>query len=286
MKSEKNTTALLEDNEISQEEFDLVRKLVYEQAGIYLTDNKYHLVKARIAKRIRVEKLKGFKEYFERLTSDKTGKEISNLIDAISTNTTYFFREIQHFDFLQNSVKELIKSKAGKPYTIRIWSAACSCGQEPYTIAMVMDDLIKSGYYTNISLKILATDIAMSVLEKAKEGIYKVEELENIPKQYHHYIKKINDEQFKVTDDLKKYITFAKFNLVRAEYQFKYGFDYVFCRNVMIYFDTPTQELVVNKITKHIRPEGYFIIGLSENLTNIKHSLKYIRPSIYQKPRL
>ncbi len=267
--------------EISEEEYELVRKLIYERAGINLGDNKHHLVQARLAKRIRLGKFNGFKEYFEYLKSDESGKEIANLIDVISTNTTYFFREPEHFEFLYNSVKQNILERWNKGYVVRIWSAACSSGQEPYSIAMVMRDLLSG--FSGVSVKILATDIATSVLDKAKEGRYKTSELSRIAKKYHKYLVKIDEDTFEVGSVVKELITFAKLNLVHSQYPFKYGFDYVFCRNVMIYFDRSTQELVVNKMAGHIKPGGYLIVGHSESLNGIKHPLKYIKPTIYQK---
>ncbi len=271
--------------EISHKEYELIRQLVYERAGINLGDNRQHLVQARIAKIIRRKKLSCFDEYFQFLKSDRTGTEIASLIDAISTNTTYFFRESDHFDFLTASLEKRIEQAGNAPLTIRIWSAASSSGEEPYTIAMVVHQLMLK--YSQLSLKLLATDISQQILEKAKVGIYPPERLKNIPKSYiRQYFRKITRDKelaYEIAPELKKLITFANFNLMIPQYPFKYGFDYVFCRNVMIYFDRTTQSAVVNKIAQHIKPGGYLIVGHSESLNNIKHPLKYIRPTIYMK---
>jgi len=271
--------------EITPKEYELVRQLVYERAGINLGNNRQHLVQARIAKIIRKKRFADFEEYFQFLKSDKTGSEVASLIDAISTNTTYFFREADHFDFLTDSLEDRIVKNGEAPLTIRIWSAASSSGEEPYTIAMVVHQLMQK--YPQLSLKMLATDISGQILEKAKVGIYPPERLKNIPKSYvRQYFRKITrakDTVFEISPELKTLITFAHFNLMSPQYPFKYGFDYVFCRNVMIYFDRQTQLAVVNKIAQHIRPGGYFIVGHSESLNGLKHSLKYVKPTIYMK---
>ncbi len=271
--------------DITAEEYELVRELVYERAGINLGDNRQHLVQARIAKIIRKEKFSGFQEYFNFLKSDKSGREIARLIDAISTNTTYFFREADHFDFLKESLISRIEKSKHPEWTVRIWSAASSSGEEPYTIAMIVHQLMKK--YPRLSLKILATDISTQVLEKAKAGIYSIERMRNVPEEYmKEYFRKVSGAKeitFEVSPELKKLVTFAHFNLMMKQYPFKYGFDYVFCRNVMIYFDRKTQEDVVNKIARHIRPGGYLIVGHSESLNGLIHPLKYVKPTIYQK---
>ncbi len=276
---------LEEKLEITQQEYELVRQLVYERAGINLGDNRQHLVQARIAKIIRKEKFSDFQDYFKFLKSDKSGREISHLIDAISTNTTYFFREADHFDFLKQTLLEKLEESKGSLLTVRIWSAASSSGEEPYTIAMIVHKLMKQ--FPQLSLKMLATDISQEILEKAKSGIYPRERLKNVPEEYiREYFRKISsckDVMFEISPEIKKLVTFANFNLMMPRYPFKYGFDYVFCRNVMIYFDRNTQENVVNKIAQHIRPGGYLIVGHSESLNGLKHPLKYIKPTIYMR---
>jgi chemotaxis protein methyltransferase CheR len=276
----------LEENiEITPEEYELVRKLIYDRAGINLGNNRQHLVQARLAKRIRVKGLSGFREYFQYLQSDRSGEEMVHLTDAISTNTTFFFREADHFDFLAKSIVSRIKEERWeeKKYLIRIWSAASSSGEEPYTIAMVVQKVLSE--YPMIDFKILATDISQKILGQAIAGQYEAQKLKMIPDEYRRNsfrpVSGSKGELFEVSPELKRKITFANFNLMTPEYPFKFGFDYVFCRNVMIYFDRQTQEAVVNRISKHIRPGGYLIVGHSESLNGFSHKLKYIKPTIY-----
>jgi chemotaxis protein methyltransferase CheR len=276
----------IEENiEITPEEYELVRKLIYDRAGINLGNNRQHLVQARLAKRIRMKSLSGFREYFQYLQSDKTGEEMVHLTDAISTNTTFFFREADHFDFLAKSIASRIKEERWdeKRHMLRIWSAASSSGEEPYTIAMVVQKALAE--YPTIEFKMLATDISQKILGQAIAGQYEAQKLKLVPDEYRRQwfrpVSGSRGELYEVSPELKRKITFANFNLMMPEYPFKHGFDYVFCRNVMIYFDRQTQEAVVNRISKHIRPGGYLVVGHSESLNGLNHNLKYTRPTIY-----
>jgi chemotaxis protein methyltransferase CheR len=276
----------MDNVEITPQEYERVRSLIYDRAGINLGSNRQHLVQARLAKRIRVGGFGGFREYFRYLEADTSGDEVANLIDAISTNTTFFFREADHFDFLSQSLTERIRSEQrnSKDCIIRIWSAACSSGEEPYTLAMVVHKLLQD--YPMASFKLLATDISQKVLAVAREGRYDSQKIRSIPEEYRRvYVRstdRSNSPLMEIVPELKKYITFAHFNLIDSSYPFKYGFDYVFCRNVMIYFDRTTQEAVINRIAGHLRPGGFLIVGHSESLNALKHNLQYIKPTVYR----
>ncbi|NLE29965.1 MAG: protein-glutamate O-methyltransferase [Phycisphaerae bacterium] len=276
----------LPDIEITTEEYERVRKLVYERAGINLGSNRQHLVQARLAKRIRSESFAGFRDYFRHLDSETNNEEITHLIDAISTNTTFFFRESDHFDFLAESLVSRIKSEKWdeKQYTLRIWSAACSSGEEPYTLAMVINKILKE--YPSINAKILATDISQKILAQACAGQYDAQKIKSVPDEYRrHAFRHIGKSSslYEISPEISKYITFAYFNLMTPQYPFKFGFDYIFCRNVMIYFDRPTQESVINRMAQHIRPNGYLIVGHSESLNGLRHKLEYVKPTIYRQ---
>lgn len=277
----------LPDIEITKEEYERVRKLVYERAGINLGSNRQHLVQARLAKRIRIGSFLGFRDYFRHLDSETSGDEIAHLIDAISTNTTFFFREADHFDFLAESIVSRIKAEKWdqKQYTLRIWSAACSSGEEPYTLAMVIHKILKE--YPSVDAKILATDISQKILAQACAGQYDIQKIKSIPEEYRraafHPIDRTQSSLYEVSPEIRKYITFAYFNLMTPEYPFRFGFDYIFCRNVMIYFDRPTQETVINRMAQHIRPDGYLIVGHSESLNGLSHKLAYVKPTIYKQ---
>jgi len=275
------------DIEITRDEYELVRKLVYDRAGINLGSNRQHLVQARLAKRIRVMSLSGFREYFQYLKEDKTGDEMIHLIDAISTNTTFFFREADHFDFLAESITKRIQEENWdqKRYILRIWSAACSSGEEPYTLAMVVHKVLRE--FPAIDFKILATDLSQKVLAQAMTGQYDAQKVKMVPSEYRqtcfHAIPGTKNTRYEIAPELRKKITFANFNLMTPEYPFKYGFDYVFCRTVMIYFDRTTQETVISRISRHIHTGGYLLVGHSESLNGLSHKLKYIKPTIYMQ---
>lgn len=273
--------------EITAQQYELVRQWVYKRAGINLGPNRQHLVQARLAKQIRAKKLTGFDEYFDLLKRDHNGAEIGDLIDAISTNTTHFFREADHFNFLGETVREQIERRkwAARDHTIRIWSAAASTGDEPYSLAMTMDYVLRD--HPTITTKILATDISHSVLAKARAGRYDREKTRAIPPEMQQaYLRPVPDAdppQVEIVPQIKKLITFSYFNLMSERYPFQHGFDFIFCRNVMIYFDQETQQSVVRKMSQHLRPGGYFIVGHSESLNSIRHDLRYVRPTTYRK---
>lgn len=284
------STALLEPQtklEITPAQYELVRSLVYDRAGINLGPNRQHLVQARLAKRIRVAKLSGFDEYFHRLEEDKSGQELGHLIDAISTNTTHFFRESDHFDFLTSVIHERAERERWneKSHCLRIWSAASSSGEEPYSLGMTIDNALQR--YPNMTAKLLATDISRSVLLRAKAGRYETDRAKTIPPEFRaKYIQKIKGtdlDEFEIVPKIRSMITYAQFNLMSPTYPFRYGFDFIFCRNVMIYFDQKTQEGVIRRMSEHLKSGGYFIVGHSESLNSIRHDLQYVRPTIYRK---
>lgn len=274
--------------DLTRADYDRIRKYIYEQVGINLGDQKMQLVRSRLGKILRQGKYKSFGEYFEHVRNDKTGEELITLIDAISTNTTHLFRERQHFDFLSATLKNwtrdsrFISQRQGE---IRVWSAACSSGEEPYTIAMVLADALSS---SRLKFRILATDISTRVLDLAKQGIYGEQRMAQVPesfrRRYFTQVKGATSPHFEVTKKLRDTISFQRFNLMSSQFPFKQGFDFVFCRNVMIYFDRSTQQTLVGKMAALLRPSGYLLIGHSESLNSIKHPLKYVKPTIYQNP--
>ncbi len=209
--------------------------------------------------------------------------EIVNLLDAISTNVTYFFREDKHFDFLTSTVIPELEStkKRGLEREIRIWSAGCSTGEEPYSLAITFAENIA---LENRDFRILATDLSTNVLSHARKGVYDKERLRNVSgallKKY--FSGNRDGSRFRVHEKLASYIKFARLNLMH-DFPFKNRFDCIFCRNVMIYFDRQTQGQLVNKFSSFLNPGGYLMIGHSESLTNVKHDLVYVQPSLYRK---
>lgn len=206
------------------------------------------------------------------------------LVDKISTNHTYFFREPNHFEFLEKEILPKILnqiSQSGEE-EIRIWSSGCSSGEEPYTIAMILNEYI-SNNKIQCKAKILATDISVTVLNEANQGIYPQDRVKTLPKYLKtKYLNKFTNDKFEVKDILKKMIQFKKLNLMNEVFPFKKKFDLIFCRNVMIYFDEKTRNKLAEKFSQHLKDGSYLLIGHSETIRSNKN-LEYIMPATYKK---
>lgn len=277
--------AQLDDvRDITEQEYQLFRDFIYQQCGINLGEQKKQLVRSRLGKRVREGGFSSYREYYEFVKNDTSGDEITRLIDAVSTNTTHLFRESKHFDFLVATLKRWT-TEAPRKNVIRIWSAGCSSGEEPYTIAITVDDAL--GGRKDVQVKILATDISTRVLACAEQGRFDEQRMAEVPaefrKRYFTKDRRDGSGTYVVDPKLRQLIRFARFNLMSETFSFKNPFDVIFCRNVMIYFDKPTQEKLVNKYAKHLSPGGYLLIGHSESLNSINHPLTYVKPTIYQK---
>ena len=263
--------------ELSNRDFEIFQKIIYDLCGICITEQKKELLKNRLIKRITKLNLDSFTEYRKFISDNKNSHEIEFLINAISTNKTEFYREIKHFQFLQNILITNYKDNNNELY---IWCAASSTGEEPYSIAMtILENL------PNISLrkiKILATDIDTDVLNKAQKGVYSKEQVTGVPnlqlKKYFTH----NNETYEVKQNVKDLISFRQLNLIK-DFPFNKEFDFIFCRNVMIYFDLPTQEKLIGKFYKLIKADGYLFVGHTESLSRLNIKLKYVCPSVYIK---
>ena len=273
---------------LSDEEFELFRRLIYDSCGINLTSSKKELVKARLTKRLTKIGIDTFNNYYKYVTkTDKTGKELVHLIDSISTNKTDFFREKKHFDLLNTSLLPSLISSRSKTgiKKLRIWCAASSSGEEPYTLAMTVFNHLKPN--NGWDVKILATDISTKILQKAISGIYREELLKDVPPGTvsAHFSRVLyeNSNCYKAKNHLKDIITFRRFNLMTPEFPFKNPFDLIFCRNVMIYFDPETQNRLVSKFYDCLPKDGHLFIGHSETLSRSDTSFKYIQPAVYRK---
>ncbi|HPG37945.1 MAG TPA: protein-glutamate O-methyltransferase [bacterium] len=260
--------------------FDKISKLVYQVAGINLPPEKIGLVKSRLMKRLRSLNLSTFESYLEYVNHESSGQELTKMIDIITTNKTDFFRELQHFNFM----REKIIPGFQKKQPVRIWSAGCSIGAEPYTIAIVLAEAITD--LQNYDIKILATDISTEVLKTAKAGEYEAGIMEGMPdnllKKYFFRKTDHNTIKFQVKDSIRSMIKYANLNLM-GEWPMKGPFDLIFCRNVMIYFDKHTRQVLVERFYNLLANEGYFFVGHSESLTTSSHTFKYIQPAVYQK---
>lgn len=273
--------------EISDEEFELITKFVYKHIGIHLTDGKKALVTGRLQKILRKYQLKSFKDYFDLLKNDSTGKELSLLADTISTNHTYFWREFDHFEFFEKvALPEIISQKKSQnSKELRIWCAGSSTGEEPYTLVMLMKEVL--GYdYENWDAGILATDISDRALSIARAGIYNEQRLENLPdKLRSKYFKKHGGSEYIITDSVRKEVTYKRFNLMNETFPFKKPFDIIFCRNVMIYFDADTRAVLSNKFFNFQYPGGFLFIGHSETLDRNRVPYQFIKPAVYKRMR-
>ncbi len=273
---------------LSNDEFEKFRDLIYNTCGISLTLSKKELVKARLTKRLTKTGIDSFSDYYNYVTKgDKSGSELVHLIDHISTNKTDFFREKKHFDFLNTSLlPSLISSKERSGNKkLRVWCAASSSGEEPYTLAMTIFNHIKPN--NGWDVKILATDISTRILQKAINGTYKTELLNDVPSgtTSAHFSKVLVDnvECYQAKDHLKNILTFRRFNLMTEKFPFKNPFDFIFCRNVMIYFDPETQHRLVAKFYECLPDDGYLFIGHSETLSKSDNKFKYVQPAVYQR---
>ena len=269
---------------LSRKEFALFQAYIYQHIGISLGDHKIYLVQARLAKRVKHLGLESYHAYYDYLVADKKGGELEYLSSLISTNVTSFFREQKQWEFLKAHLPSILKSTGGK---LRIWSAACSSGEEPYSIAMFLaEHLPKDREY---DVKILATDVSSKVLKIAMKGLYSQKAGLSLGEAYlHKYFKPemIGDEvHYRISDMLKKQIVFREFNLVTGDFSLfeKKTFDIIFCRNVMIYFEKPTQSALVDRFYTILPKEGYLFIGSSEALTDMKRDFRSRSASIYQK---
>jgi len=272
--------------ELSDRDFNRFSALVYEKCGINLHEGKKELVRARLGKRLRETGFKDFNAYYRFVTKEDVGDELVYMLDAISTNLTSFFREEKHFDFLKQVVfPSYVAGKSGVRFRrLRFWSAGCSSGEEPYSLAIWLLEYFNTSLGPDI--KILATDISTKVLGQAKKGIYPAVRLEKVPiSMVRKYFQKGYGRQegyFRVKPLLRQLIEFKRFNLIEP-FLFKETFNLIICRNVMIYFDKKTQQTLANKFYDALLDEGYLFIGHSETLTGVDHRFKYIRPSVYQK---
>jgi chemotaxis protein methyltransferase CheR len=275
---------LTREFEFSDTDFRNLAQLAYEHAGIALSDSKRNLVYSRLSRRLRTLGLKSFKQYREYLSDPANAGEIENFINSISTNLTKFFRESHHFDHFRTQVAATFArgGRGSARQRLRIWSAGCSTGEEPYTIALVLRKEMPTVLQHDV--RILATDIDTDVLAKGARGQYPADSLEQIPPHYRAFFNEIDGEKamVEVERELRSLIAFRRLNLMEA-WPFKGPFDAIFCRNVMIYFDNPTKANLIERFTQHIRPGGWLYIGHSESLTGAHPGLKLMGRTIYRR---
>ncbi len=275
--------------ELNDNIYRLFADFIYQKSGIDLGANKKGLLKTRLQKRISALGLSSFEEYYELVVEQKDSEELVGMLDVVSTNYTFFFRERDHFDFLLNEGIGCIAERKNETgiKQLRAWCAASSTGEEAYSIMICLLEKINPSLGWDI--KMLATDISTQVLEKAKRGVYGENQVQKMPKAFvHKYLdtvtNKDNNQAYRVKPILNNYITYRRLNLMNQRFPFKGKFDFIFCRNVMIYFDRPTQEMLIKKMASYLEDDGYLFIGHSEALpVSCKKYLKTLGSALFQK---
>jgi chemotaxis protein methyltransferase CheR len=266
--------------EINDNEFQLLSKLIYDISGILLNDSKKVLLTGRLSKRLNALGLETYTQYIKHIRNPQNEAELQSMVDLLTTNETYFFREPQHFDFLRDAILPGIKPG----HVFQVWSAAASIGAEAYTIAMVLAD--KLGVDGN--WEILGTDISNTVLQQARRGHYRMSEASKIPKQYlnKYCLKGVREHEgtFLIDKKLRQHVRFEQMNLNVDKLQKPGDFDVIFLRNMLIYFDVPTKTRVVENLVPCLKSGGYFIVGHAETLNGITKLLAQFKPTVYRRP--
>ena len=266
--------------EINDAEFKRFSGLIYDIAGITLTDAKKVLLTGRLSKRLRALGLANYTQYFKHVTNAAHADELQFMVDLLTTNETYFFREPQHFELL----KQIVPATVAPGQTYRVWSAAASTGAEAYTIAMILAD--KLGL--DGAWEVFGSDISNKVLKLAQSAQYRMAEAEKIP---HEYLKKYclrgkgsQEGTFIIDSRLRQHVSFQQMNLNASSLRRNGEFDVIFLRNVLIYFDVETKRRVIANLLPSLKRDGYFIVGHSESLNGINDTLLQVRPTVYQRP--
>jgi chemotaxis protein methyltransferase CheR len=270
---------------LSDRDLATITRLVYAKSGISLHSGKRALVTARLQKLLKRSGIGTFKEYIRFLQSDKTGGEMTAMLDAIATNHTSFFREAQHFDFLARTVLPPLRAR-DETSAMLGWCAACSSGEEPYTIAITALELF--GGNPGRPLRLLASDLSTKALRRAADGVYKAERVAGLPK---HLVLKYFDKggdipagHVRISDHVRRMIEFRQLNLLDAPPPGR-PLDFIFCRNVLIYFDRSVQQGVVQRLEERLAIGGYLFTSHSESLNGLKHGLTWVAPAVYRRER-
>jgi chemotaxis protein methyltransferase CheR len=274
---QRKTDAVLPELEpLAPGEFEQIRKLAYTTFGLDLKHGKEELVSARLRRLVRSGGHRNFQDYYRSIVQDTTGQSLIAMIDALATNHTSFLREPEHFEFLRREVVPRLLARE----KIEVWSAACSTGEEVWTLAMILRDAAPAR-----PLRLFASDISNKALAFAQAATYPADRCQGVPPTWlsRYFRKEGNPPSYSVAPAIRGLASFQRVKLVQS-YSLPRTFPVIFCRNVMIYFDRETQERVVRQLVEHLEPEGYLFVGHAESLTRITHSLEYAGPAIYRKP--
>ena len=270
---------------LTDAEFSKISGYIKDNFGISLGPEKKSLVYSRLSGTLREKGFRSFSEYFEYLVKDRSGDAVAGFIDKVTTNHTFFMREANHFDFFRDSVLPELEAEYASKRDIRLWCAGCSTGEEPYVLQMIMRDRF-SGKPEKWDTKILATDISTQALEKAVRGVYSAENMKAVPEKWKRvYFEPHGEGKSIVSASVRNDILFRKLNLMDAVFPFRAPMHVIFCRNVMIYFDSPAKEALVQKFWNWLLPGGFLFVGHSESLSHTKAEFKYVAPAVYRKPK-
>lgn len=273
---------------MTPELFQCLSAFIYNEIGIKMPPAKQTMLETRLARRLKAMEISSYQEYFNYLKSPEgKARELGPMIDVVTTNKTDFFREPRHFDYLvERALPDLIVRGAGGARPLMIWSAACSSGEEAYTLAMVINDyrLRTGGSYT---FMVLGTDISTRVLESAKRGIYDEERVQPVPEHMRkRYLMRSRDRdkrQVRIVPELREMVRFRRVNFMEHDFGLREKMDVIFCRNVLIYFDRPTQEAVINRLCDHLAPGGYLFTGHSETINGLRAPLTTVANTISRR---
>jgi chemotaxis protein methyltransferase CheR len=275
------SSVALDTLELPPRVFQKISTLIYEKAGIELKEGKQAMVTARLGKKLRESGCWSYEEYLTQVEEDCTGESLITLIDALTTNYTSFLREENHFEYLRKMLPSLFKSSRA---VLEIWCAAASTGEEPYTLAITMLETLGSEAYSRC--RILATDISTRALSVARAGVYPAERTHELPKEWlaKYWLRGegASEGLCKVKPEVARMVEFRRLNLIES-FAHARSYPVIFCRNAMIYFDKPTQERVVGRMSQFLEPGGHLFVGHSESLTGLVHTLECVSPAVYRK---
>jgi chemotaxis protein methyltransferase CheR len=276
---------------MSRDSFDRFAEFITRELGIKIEPSKVSMIQSRLARRVRELGLESIDEYCEHFFGAESDElERVHFVNAVTTNKTDFFRENEHFTHLVKKVLptiERLMSERGAQRNLKVWSAACSSGEEAYTLSMVLSEYALT--HAPLSFQILATDVSTKVLEMGREGIYSKSQIAPVPDNMRRKYLRMgvgkHHELVRVVPALRQHVSFCYLNFMDASYGIKEMFDIIFCRNVLIYFDRPTQEAVINKLCRHLHPGGFLFISHSESLAGLSVPLEALGAACYQKKR-
>ena len=270
--------------ELTDKEFNTIARYIESTVGIKMPATKRIMMQSRLMRRLRTLNIGTFAEYIDYVFNSGNTNELTLMIDVLTTNKTEFFRENDHFDYL---TKIVLPEFARTKNNIKIWSAGCSSGEEPYTISIVASEFIKNNPGKIMNFKVIGTDISTKVLDKAYNAVYDLEIVDQLPQHLKksYFLKCTNKEMncARIKPELRRHVSFKRLNFMDNDFRMPEIYDIIFCRNVLIYFDKETQESVIGKFMKYLQPDGYLFLGHSETIFSMNLPLRTCIPTVYKK---